>query len=149
MRFEPKTDQELAEAKLLPKGEYDYEVSAAFEKVSKSGNDMIEMKVVLYVGESTRTFTDYLLDAMPEKLKHFCQAHGLTAQYERGELTADDCEGRMGKCKVDTQKGKNGYSDKSQIVDYCPTDSTGRSASAPQRATQPVAAAVSDDDVPF
>ena len=45
MTFEPKTEQEIAESKLWPKGEYGFEIVDASEKNNKtSGKPMIELK---------------------------------------------------------------------------------------------------------
>ena len=33
-------------------------------------------------------------------------------------LSAHDCEGKSGQCKIYIQKGKDGYSDKNAIADY-------------------------------
>jgi hypothetical protein len=143
VKFQPKTDREIAEAGLLPVGEYDYEVAAATEKVSRAGNQMIELELRIFVGESVRMITDYLLDAMAGKLKHFCESHGMGDRYEKGTLAAKDCVDKSGRAKVGIKKDKSGaYPDKNTILDYIvkPQD-----AAAPP----PPAPPIDDDDVPF
>lgn len=151
MRFQPKSDREIAENNLLPKGEYDYEVIEAKEARSKSGNEMIALKVRVFHGESERTMNDYLLDSMPGKLKHFCVQNGLQRQYDGGTLCADDCSGRTGRAFVGIEKDRAGnYPDKNKIVDYVvPKDEKQASQSAQQPNAEAYAAGITDDDVPF
>jgi hypothetical protein len=118
MRFTPRTDQEIAEANLLPAGEYDYEVAQAHDKKSSAGNEMIELKLRIFFDEGERTVTDYLLEATAGKLKHFCYSHGMGQHYENGTLQASDCTMLTGKCKLKIEKGKNGYADKNAVADY-------------------------------
>jgi hypothetical protein len=152
MNFTPKTEEEIAAANMLPAGEYDYEVVEAHERVSKTGNDMIELKLRVFAAESERTITDYLLEAMPGKLKHFCDSHGMSKHYENGTLQASDCEMLSGKCKVGIEKDKTGkYPDKNRIADYVVSlVSMPRSASAPTRsAMPPTPGDPTDDQIPF
>lgn len=146
MKFNPKTDKEIAEENLLPKDEYDYEVVEAKESRSKGGNDMITLKLHVFHGEGHRVLTDYLLGAMAGKLKHFCDQHGLEREYTNGTLTAEDCEGRQGKVLLGIEKDRSGnYPDKNKVLDY------------PVKKRELVAAAaapssdfgITDDDVPF
>lgn len=120
MRFTPKTEQEIQEANLLPEGKYDFEVIAAEEKQSAKGNDMIVVTIAIYQNGNRKTNVfDYLLESMAFKLRHFCQNTGLIEKYESGELTADDCIGKTGLCKIKIQKDKSGnYPDKNVIADY-------------------------------
>lgn len=147
MRFTPKTDAEIAQANLLPAGEYDYEVVSAAEKTSKTGNDMIELRLRIFAGESERSLTDYLLEAMPAKLKHFCDSHGMSQHYTNGTLHARDCEMLMGRCKVGVEKDRAGkYPDKNRVIDYV----VGRTVSASANGVPTFPdTGVSDGDIPF
>lgn len=121
MRFDPKTEKEIAEENLWPAGIYDFEVLEAEDTVSKtSGNEMIKLRVKIFNEESeTQTIFDYLLSSMPGKLRHAAAAFGVLADYERGSFDAFSCIGKVGKCKVSIQKDKTGqFPDKNGIADY-------------------------------
>lgn len=128
MKVTPMTDKAADDqAKafgLWPRGLYDFEVVEAKERVSKAGNDMIELVVKVYNPEGRyRQIFDYLVetDATGYKLRHFAKAVNLLAQYEKGELSADDCVGRTGRCQLAIKKDNNGvYPDKNVIQDYEP-----------------------------
>ncbi len=121
MNFTPKTEKEIQESNLIPdKSRCEFEVISAEDKQSAKGNDMIVLSLSIYQnGERKSNIFDYLLEAMAFKLRHFCQVTGLIEKYEDGELTADDCIGKMGGCLIGIQKHKTGaYPDKNVIKDY-------------------------------
>jgi hypothetical protein len=141
MKFTPKSDKEIEEDGLLPKGTYDYEIIEATDKTSKSGNDMIELKLLFFHGESgSRTIRDYLLEAMAGKLKHFCVSHRLIREYDNGTLRAEACVGLSGRALVGIEKDKSGkYPDKNTVLDYVVTKVT--APAAPN--------GITNEDVPF
>lgn len=153
MRTTPKTEKEIAEAGLWKPGVCDFEVMEAEDTFSKaSGADMIKLKVKIFneEGESQICF-DYLLDAMPAKLRHAAAAFGLLDAYESGGFEAIDCVGKVGKCKVAVQKDKSGqFPDKNGIADYIVPERQERAA-APRRtaARQPAMVGDLDDTIPF
>lgn len=119
MRFEPKTEQELEEDGLLPKGTYDFEVIRAEDKQSKKGNDMIALGLKVFAPTGGTPFVnDYLLEAMAHKLHGFCEEVGLSDKYESGSLAASDCMGRSGKVRIDIEKGKGDYPSKNVVKGY-------------------------------
>lgn len=140
MKFTPKSDKEIAEENLLPKGEYDYEVIEAADKTSSKGNEMIELKLRFFHGESgTRVFKDYLLEQMAGKLKHFCVSHNLQQKYDAGTLRADDCLGLSGRATVGIKKDKTGqYSDANTVFDYVVA-----------KGSPTAGQSITDEDVPF
>lgn len=111
MNFQPRSAKEVAEMGLMPKGNYDFEVVTAEEKISSKGNAMIEIKLKVYFGSRERFLWDWLTPKFESKLRYFCESTGLLPVYERGELTADDCIGRSGKATIgiegDEVSGKN------------------------------------------
>lgn len=120
MDFKPKDEKDLNSFDLLPDGSvYDFEVLEATDETSKSGNDMIKLKIGIYTSEKIgpRIF-DYLLEAMEAKLRHFCDSVGLLSEYEQGSLDAYSCRGRSGKCKIGIQPAKDTYPAKNVIKDY-------------------------------
>lgn len=148
MRFDPKTEKEIAEGGLLPLGNYDFEVTYAEEKQSKTGNDMIELKVRIYDNEGQgRTIFDYLVstDGSAYKIRHFAYSIGMGDDYERGELRADKLIGATGKAKVFIKKDKSGqYPDKNAIADYLPPAVKNGATLTPAEGR-----AALDDDIPF
>lgn len=105
MKFTPKSDKELAEERLLPEGEYGFEISGAVDKVSKAGNDMIELTVRVFKDDGNFLLvTDYLMEAILYKVAHACKACGLYDRYENGNLEADDFVGKTGQLKLGIQK---------------------------------------------
>lgn len=92
MQVTPKSEEQVQPV-VLPSGEYDAFTRTATDKVSKSGNDMIELLLNVWGHNGTETIVfDYILDAMALKLRHFCVAAGIEDAYNAGELTAELCE---------------------------------------------------------
>ena len=119
MKFQPVTEQELSAANLLPEGEYDFEIIEAVEKLSKAGNDMVHLKLRVFVGDSTRIVDDYLTPLISFKIRHLADALGMLDQYAKGELKPEDLEGKSGKLKLIIQKSKDPkYSDRNAVKDY-------------------------------
>lgn len=120
MRFNVKTDEELAVMNLIAEGQYQYEVQNAEDTQSKSGNDMIKLILTVWDSEGRQhTVYDYLLEAMPKKLKHFAKYAGLITKYESGELLADDCIGKCGALDLIIQEDKTGkYPPRNSVADY-------------------------------
>lgn len=155
MKFTPKSADEVARDGLLPAGVYPFEVMEATDTLSRAGNDMIRLKLVVFGpdGETPHVF-DYLLEKLAYKLRHFAEVTGLLPQYEAGELTAIHCLQKNGYVKLVIEE-QEGYSPKNSVKDYepAPEGSAPRPVAAPRPA--PVAAAASaagfDDelDIPF
>ena len=119
MRFQPKTEEEIQTANLLPDGKYGFVISNAEEKVSASGNDMIVLTVRVYKDDGGFILiTDYLMEKMAFKLRHACQACDLLADYDAGELDHNKFVGKEGFVKIKTQPAKGEYSAKNVIADY-------------------------------
>jgi hypothetical protein len=161
MKFQPKTQDQIERENLLPAGTYDYEVLQATDKTSKSGNDMIHLKLKVFRPEGGFVYADdYLLEKMAFKLIHFCHGAGLEDKYNAGELAASDCIGRTGKCDliIDEQAG---FPPKNAIKDYiapkqAPAGIGAQAPSSVQRRTtvhasapQPAVSAPGDDEPPF
>ncbi len=120
MQFNPCSEQEISERKLLPKGDYDFEFLDAWERTSDAGNPMIEVKVRISRNGSglTRVLADYLHAKKPEKLRHCCAACDLMAEYESGSLNDDDFKGKRGRLRLAVERGRNGYASRNVIEDY-------------------------------
>ena len=145
MNFKPQSDEDLSTGNLLPKGEYDFEVISAIDKVSKNNNDMIELKLLIYInGSPARQLYDYLMEAVAYKLKHFCYGTGLNKKYDDGTLQAFDCNGISGRCKIGIKEDKTGaYPPRNNITDYVVCEK------AEKKQTQGPAALQAEEDLPF
>jgi len=141
MKFQPKSEKEIAEANLWTKGEYAFEILESEDAQDKNGHDMLKLKVKVFKdsGASQNIF-DYVSGAWMEfKLRHLADACGMLKEYETGELEAYNFVGKTGMCKVGVSVDKSGqYPDKNSIQDYL----VGKTQAKP-------ANAVDDSDIPF
>lgn len=160
MRFTPfsKEDAEKARSTLLPAGRYDALVRKATEKVSKSGNDMLELEVEVFHDEGSMIVFDYLLstEKMIWRLRHFCEAAGLLDKYDTGTLTAEDCVDINIAVELEHDKPKDPkYQTRNRIKEYMPSQFGSNAAPAKKpEASRPAAkkSAPADDDdgsIPF
>lgn len=121
MRFQPKTEKELVEMNLLPKGEYAFDVLDCEERTSKKGSQMLVLSLKLYdAGLQPRgRVSDYLVESMPQKLRRAAYGCGLGAQYEQGCLEPQMFRGATGVARIGIQQDKTGtYPDKNVVMDY-------------------------------
>lgn len=152
MKFPPKTKEELAVMNLIAAGRYPFEIIAAKDTFSKSGNEMIAITLKIWdANNHERIVFDYLLEAMSFKLRHFAEATGLLEKYESGVLLASHCLGKSGYLDLIVQKDKTGqYPDKNAVKDYVTPDE--HSKPAPNYpTTKPLDQENPpfDDDIPF
>jgi len=131
MKFTPMTADELARASLLPAGTYGFEVINALDKISKTGNEMIELKLNVFGNDSEAHVFDYLLEKMAFKLRHFAECVGLLADYENGALDAYRCNGKVGMLKLGIEPGNEAYGPKNVVKDYIPPEKAVEKAPAP------------------
>ena len=153
MKFAPKSEEEIQKANLAPEGEYDFQVVAAEDATSKKGNPMIKLKLGIFSGNAMAwQVTDYLIEAMAEKLRHFCDCVGLLKKYEAGSLDAIDCRGREGRVVLEIEE-QNGYHPKNSVVNYvCKTVKPAAGAAAGPAAAPRAPLGEKqegEDDVPF
>ena len=151
MRFEPKTEKQLAEENLLPKGTYPFEVMKATAKQSKKGNDMIELELRIFAQDGKeRGLRDWLMPAMGFKLFHFCAYAGLSQQYDAGTLTSHDCEGKTGFLELTIQEDKTGeFPPRNSVKDYVRPEFRKDAKPALTEAQASNAYSAPTEDVPF
>lgn len=120
MQFEPITKQEADEAGLLPAGLYEATVESAEHYTSKSGNEMILLRLKVYTPAGAATeVKDYLMGhAMRHKLRHFCEVIGRADLAESGKLEPEDCIGHTVLAKIRIQEPKGDYRAKNEVADY-------------------------------
>lgn len=138
MHFKPKTENDIARERLRPDGEYPFTVYSAIEKVSKAGNPMIVVELDVFDPMGNQfSVTDYLMESMAFKLRHFCYGIGLSAEYDNGTLEAAAIVGRSGSLKLSFQEANGNFPPKNVVKDYIKEPS----GSAPKQTIKPVAAA--------
>jgi len=121
MKFKPKSEKELAEANLWPKGDYAFEILESEEAQDKNGDGMFKLKVKIFKEDgASQNIFDYVSGTWMEfKLRHLSEACDLLQDYDKGELEAYALVGKTGKCKVGVSVDKTGqYPDKNDIKDY-------------------------------
>lgn len=145
MRFTPKSEEEVSN--LLPEGTYKFIIEDATDKVSKSGNEMIELKLRIQSPQEKIVF-DYLLEVMPYKLRHFCEATGLMHKYESATLMAADCMGKSGECLLIIDDKNISYPAKNAVKDYVKKSKKGLGAPKSEEKA-PALDLEFNDDIPF
>lgn len=147
MQFTPKTEEEIIKGTLLPEGFYPFEVMDAEDKTSKSGNEMIVLKLKVFGQDgSQRHVYDYLLESMALKLIHGAQTMGLEEKYNSGQLLAIDFLGRTGTVHLIIDDKQSTYDPKNSVKDY--KKDAGEVAGKQAESSQP-AAQMEDDEIPF
>lgn len=171
MKFEPKSESEIASDSLLAAGVYPFEVMVATDEISKAGNEMIKLKLCVYADDGdTAHIYDYLMEKVAYKLRHFADAAGMLISYDHGELTAAQCAGKSGYCKIVIDNKDPSYLPKNVVKDYVANRENGSSKQerpgkpsqqprpqssqdarnkASMAAQAPVAPGGFDDDIPF
>lgn len=142
----PLSKEESKNGDVIPEGVYSFTVADAAEAVSKAGNDMIKVKLKLFMPDgSERIKIDYVMEAMKYKMAHFFDCLGLWDDYQSGAVDADDCIGKSGQVKIIVKDGQ------SDVKDYI-LDDTQQAAKQERKASEAKKTAKADgfnDDVPF
>ena len=150
MKFTPRSEKEINESKLLPAGEYDFEVAESIPKKSgpnskNPGTPYIGLKLRVWAADGAmRVVLGMLHPAMEAQLRHFCEAGGLMAHYEAGTLKAEDCEGVTGRLKLKVVDADGNFEAKNEVRDFIVKKDK---PATPKPA--PVKVAANEDDVPF
>ncbi len=120
MKFTPKTREEALTIKLLEKGNYAFKVLASKEKISQSGNPMIEILIKVWdeTGKEHLLY-DYLMESFEAKLRHFCYSINLGEMSEKGEFDCELIKSKNGVCRIYIKEDKTGlYPSKNAVADY-------------------------------
>lgn len=152
MQFTPKTEEQIMEDNLFPKGEYAFSIANAEDAISQKGNPMIKMTLnVLNDQGRSQIIYDYLMEAIPHKLRHCAIACGLEDEYNSGSLEPYQLQGKEGILKLIIQEDKTGrYPPKNSVVDYVfetgvtPAQEAHSKAKGNAYVEDPV-----DDEIPF
>jgi len=145
MKFESKTENQIIEAGLWPKGEYDFIIVKAEKAVggpqSKNpGMEYIKFSAQVFMDERVRYIGGVLHPKMEAQLRHFCVIGGLMDKYEVGTLEPEDCEGVSGRLKLRVKEAEGNFPAKNEIQDFIvPKEKPVEAATNPN----------AGDDVPF
>ena len=127
-------------------GDYQVEVIDAIETVSKTGHEMIELKLKTLVGSYLYDFLVFIPNAF-WKIDSFRAATGEEVSPEEDvEITADDLIGRTGKARL-TVEEYNGK--KRNKVAAWLTAKPGATTATKATAKTATQATEQDDDIPF
>jgi hypothetical protein len=123
---------------LLKEGEYEAVIASSKDKVSSSGNPMMDLTLQVFDENGrTREVRDFLVftKTMMWKVIHFADSAGLLKTYEAGKLCSESAMGNHVRVKItieqgglipeDKLKGKafgSKYPDKNKIDDYVKKD---------------------------
>lgn len=159
MKITPKTREQLATENLIPEGNHEVVVEGAEDKVSSNDNEMIELKLRVYLPDNReRVASDWLLESFGAKLLDFVEAAGLEKHYNAGTLTARDCIGHslLATFVHRTQKkGEYAGQVQSSVTGYAKlvrqASPGGKSVAPKPRSVPPeaVTADIKEDDIPF
>lgn len=149
MKFPPKTKEEAMSAGLVKKGDYQFQVISAKEKISQNGNPMIALMLRIWdESGSEHNIFDNLMMSVEYKLRHFCYSVGLGEMSEKGEFDYDLVLNRMGVCKIYIQEDKSGqYAPKNSVSDYLINNDNDNNL-IPKK-TNEMDNAFIDDSIPF
>ena len=146
----PLTPEQLKQGDLVEAGIYPFEILDAADTYSKAGNDMIKLKIRIYLPSGKeRVIFDYLHEDMEFKVGHFAEATGLIDQYREGVITAESCIGKTGELKLIIKVSKDpAYGDKNSVQDYRVIPS-GQKIPEPSPIIAPAPDDFKDSDLPF
>lgn len=145
MKFIAKTEEQLIEESVMPKGKYPFEVSYGEDTTSKAGNEMIKLLVRVFKEDGTfNLVNDYLLESMQFKLLHCAEACGLSKEYESGELTGEMFVGKQGMLELSVRPAGD-YPAQNQIKDYI-VPKEGEEKKEPPKNK---GADIEEDEIPF
>lgn len=149
MQFDPKDVGEY-ERKALPEGEYDFEVIDAENVVfDDDGNlhDQIRLKCKVFGDDESIITSCWVGYPKLWKLKQFCDAVGLGGEFEKGEISPDECVGKAGRALLGIWKERNTFRK------FLPDDQKPKKPKADKKAAtkfyKDTEEAQKADDVPF
>jgi hypothetical protein len=132
-------------------GDYEVEVIDAIETVSKTGHEMIELKLRTSAGSILYDFLVFIPNAF-WKIDAFRAATGeAVTPAEDVEIIADDLIGRTGTARLTVEefKGKKRNKVASWLTRRAGTKPAPRAASAAKPTAQPQPETEEDDNIPF
>jgi len=140
IEYNPEDATEANDFQPFPVGEYEAEVIEADQMVSKAGNDMIRLNLVVTndKGGTTRIYDYIVIPNTLFKLKSICRC--LSIEFD-GTLDEQILVDQRMKVKVGIEKGDDKYPAKNRIDRYI--DGIGSNSTPVETPTIP------KDDIPF
>jgi hypothetical protein len=120
MKFKPQTEEEAASAERRPlrAGIYDAEVLEVVETRSKAGNDMLKLKLGVFRPQGGQDWVyDYITDTS-YRLGQLMTACGMSEQYLKGEVDADEIKGKSFKVTLKIDPARGEYSERNSVGRY-------------------------------
>jgi len=124
MQFKPKSEKEIMEANIWPKGEYDFECVKSERAVSgpaskTPGTEFIKIVLMCYRDDGAQRLVNAILHpAMDAQLRHFCVIGNLMERYEKGTLSEYDCLNVAGRLKLKVKEAEGNFPAKNEVQDY-------------------------------
>lgn len=104
----PMSREDVLKGDIIEDGIYPFEVLEANDTVSSTGNEMIKLKLKVYMPDNSyRIVFDNLMNAMKFKMGQFCYMANIGDKYESGDFEASDCLNVSGECHIYSQKSDN------------------------------------------
>lgn len=98
-------------------GEYEAAVESVKEKVSKAGNDMLEVVFKVFNGASEQLVWDYISNPKTLfKLKKIARAFGREQEFDAGEFNLEQHVGQV--LTVELSIESDDFGDKNRVVAY-------------------------------
>jgi len=143
MKFKPQTEEEAASAERRPlrAGIYDAEVLEVVETRSNAGNDMLKLKLGVFRPNGGQDWVyDYITDTS-YRLGQLMTACGMSDQYLKGEVDADEIRGKCFKVTLKIDPARGEYSERNSVGRY--------GTSTPKPPAPSPASTEADDDFDF
>lgn len=153
MQYTPKTRQQADEARLLAKGDGNFEIVSAEESWNnKCKCNMLTLNLKAWdVNGKQGMLKDWILlnEDWDWKLRHLADSVGLTDKYESGTLQAEDFEGRAGNLYITIKHDKKGeYGPQNSVREYVTIKDVTREPKASKSSVTQETNDL-DDDIPF
>lgn len=121
LTFTPKTEEEILYERLMPEGEYYFEIIECEERKTPK-TEFFRVKLTLTSAFNNRTYVRHdnitLHPSFAWKLRNACEAMGLLEKYGIGKLSSDDFMHRNGSLIIAHRKNKDTGMLEDYVKDY-------------------------------
>ncbi len=148
MEFKP----EDAGTGILSAGEYNFEVAAAEDTISKFNDEeeQIQLSLRIFHDGGVVFLNQWLSPSKTWKIKQFAFSVGLVDRFESGTLTAADCLDKAGKLKLGQYEDKSGTT-RNSVFKYLESETSTADVKDALKTFKATAKTESEqpDDMPF
>ena len=130
--FNPVTEEEAKAGRLIPNGEYEFEIVKAEDKTSSAQNTYINLRLKVWdsLGKERTVFDRAMYSGgYAFKVRNLCYSIGMGDDYESGRLDPESMVGAVGRCRIGKEVDVQSGDDRNTVKDYLP----------PAKATTPAA----------